>query len=385
MGTEIQIKELTFAEDSLYKTQRVKVGGKSFLTPSKAMDIKRYIPGVGINQAARGINEAYKTFTAERIKHAQTTSREQEINREITRLITKHATEDDTNLCFVQFDENRLPNKDEIEFLTNLSYVHSDMTPLPLIPRFLKDVKQDGLKRFEEYNHFVKEAIDCINVLNHKPIMGVIPLAISTLFIPELLKTYIKEGITALCLDFQGSTVNGSVTTIRRLVKELKQQKMLNSSFIYSFNLGSGKLPKSKEVVPAKDILSFGFGFDTIGGMHVQKRLDPETRARIISAQNIFENSLRLFNKEDYGYYRATKKETVDKIYPKDSRIPLADLEKIKVHRNMDKLFNQEQQGLEAVNLRQVIREEHELLKYLGKKQYVEGNDIKTLGNVKNK
>lgn len=385
MVKEVQIKDLMFADDSLYKSQIVKIGSKSFRTPIKVMDINRYIHGINMNKSIKGVNEICKKFNSTRITNALTTSREEEINNEINRRLRIYCSDDEVNICFTEFEEDGLPKEEEIEYLTNLSYVHSDITPLPLIPKFFRGIKQDAIKKFEIYHHFIKDTINSINELNNKPIMGIIPMSLPTAFIPQLLDTYINEGITALCLDYQGSTVGSSLTKIRRLVRSINKENVLEKTFIYSLNLGPGKLPKSKEVVPAKDILSFGYGFDAIGGIHVQKKLPPEIRQKILSAQNIFENSLRLFNKEDYGYYRATKKETVDKIYPHDSNIPLNILERIKKEYNVDKLFNQEQQGLEALNLRKVINENHELLKYLDRKEYVEKIDIKNLEKIKRK
>jgi len=382
MAHEIKVKDLTFAEDSYYKTQRVKIGSKSFVTPIKALDLKRNIAGVEVDASIKGVNEVYRTFNSKSLINVQTTSREQEINNEINRLVKKYSSEEEVNICFAEFEDIKIPNEDEIEYLTNLSYVHSDITTLPLLPKIAKNMTANN---FNEYDTFVKKAINTIEVLNNKPIMGTIPMTIPSAFIPPLLKTYLDSGVTALCLDFQGSTVGGSLTKIRALVKSMKMQKLIEQSFIYSINLGAGKLPKGKEVVPAKDILSFGYGFDAIGGQHIRKKLPPEIRAKILSSKNMFENSLRLFNKSNYGYYRATKKETVKEIYPKDSSIPLEILERIKTKSNIDKLFNQEQQGFEAINLRTVIKEEHKLLSYLNKKEYVENNDLKALENIKKK
>lgn len=380
MNKEIKIRDLLFAEDSFYKTQRVEISGKSFITPAKAMDIRRNITGVSLNPSIKGINEVYRVFKSASIYDARTTDKELKINNEINRLFRRYSSEDQVNICFVEFEEQKLPTEEELEYLTNLSCVHSDITPLPLVPRFSKAITIDN---FDEYNNFVKKAIETIEVLNNKPIMGIIPMPVPSAFMPTLLNTYIDNGITALCLDFQGSTIGSSLTKIRALVKAIKKQNLLEESFIYSLNLGGGKLPKSKDVVPAKDILSFGYGFDTIGGQHIRRRLPPEVRAKILSSKDISKNSLRLFNKDDYGYYRAIKKETIKEIYPPDSSIPLGLLEKLMAPSNIDKLFNQEQQGLEAINLRTVIKEENKLLNYLKRKRFVDQKDIKSIHNLK--
>jgi len=382
MANNFKVKDVVFAEDSYYKTQQVTIGGKNFETPIKALDLKRNIGSIQATNTIKGLNEYYKIFNSKSIANLRTTNREQEINNEINRAFKRYSSDNEVNLCFAEFEDDKIPNKEELEYLTNLSYVHSDITPLPLLPRVVKNVTAIN---FDDYHNFVKDAIKTINEVNHKPIMGVIPIAIPSAFTPLLLKTYLDNGITALCLDFQGSTIGSSATKIRELVKFIKKNKAWEESFIYSLNLGEGRLPKSKEIVAAKDILSFGYGFDAMGGKHIKMRLSPEVRLKILSNKNIFENSLRLFNKQNYGYYRATKKETVEKIYPKDSNIPLSLLETINKQTKIDKLFNQEQQGLETVNLRTVIKEQHKLLKYLDKKEYVEKNDIKTLEKIKQK
>ena len=370
MAHEIKVKEVIFADDSFYKTQRVHIGSKNFQTPIKALDLKRNVTDIKIPDTIKGINENYRTFDSKRIA----------INNEIANGFKKFGSADEVNICFAEFEENKIPDKDELEYLTNLSYVHSDITPLPLLPRVVRNIT---LSNFEQYHKFVKDAINTIDESNNKPIMGVIPMPMPSAFLPQLLNTYLDDGITALCLDFQGSTVTSSKTKIRELVKLITRKNSLDKFFTYSLNLGEGKLPKDKEVVAARDILSFGYGFDAMGGKHIKPRLPKEIWARIMSSKNITENSLRLFNKQNYGYYRATKKETVEKIYPKDSNVPLTLLEAVKKNMNIDKVFNQEQQGLETVNLRTVIKEQHKLLKYLDKKEYVEKNDIRTLEKVK--
>ena len=380
MAHEIKVKEVIFADDSFYKTQRVRIGSKNFQTPIKALDLKRNVTGIKIPDNIKGINENYRTFDSKRIANLKTTNREQEINNEIANGFRKFGSADEVNICFAEFEENKIPDKDELEYLTNLSYVHSDITPLPLLPRVVRNIT---LSNFEQYHKFVKDAIKTIDESNNKPIMGVIPMPMPSAFLPQLLNTYLDDGITALCLDFQGSTVTSSKTKIRELVKLITRKNALGKFFTYSLNLGEGKLPKDKEVVAARDILSFGYGFDAMGGKHIKPRLPKEIWARIMSSKNITENSLRLFNKQNYGYYRATKKETVDKLYPRDSNVPLNLLEAVKKNMNIDKVFNQEQQGLETVNLRTVIKEQHKLLKYLDKKEYVEKNDIRTLEKVK--
>ncbi len=382
MTTEIEIKDLTVAEDSYYKTQRIRVGNKNFVTPIKAIDLNKCQPSIGISNEIRGINEAYKIFDSEKIKKLLRSDREQEINNEIERTYKKYGSVEQVNLCFTEFEGDKLPTEEELEYLTNLAHVHSDITPLPLLPKLARKVNPDNLTN---YTDFIRKAIGTIEELNNHPIMGILPMPVPSAFLPNILQAQLDLGVNAFCLDFQGSTVTSSKTKLRALIKFLKKADLLESVFIYSLNLGAGRLPKDRDIVSAKDILSFGYGLDVIGGQHIRRRLSPEVLAKILSAKKMFENSIRLFNKEDYGYYKATKSQIVEEVYPSDSSIPLSLLQRIDGNKGIEKLFNQEQQGFEAVHLRTVIAEEHQLLKYLGKKKQVEASEIKALENIKKK
>lgn len=381
MTTELEIRDLVFAEDCYYKTQRVKIGNKSLITPIKAVDLNKAKTGLNFNSTMRGVNEVYKIYNSSKIGTILSTAdREPEINNEIDRTYRKFTQEGELNICFTEFDDLNYPTQKELDYLTDLSHVHSDLTPLPLTPKLSKSVTPEN---FDKYQNYIKNAIKTIEDLNNKPIMGVLPIPMPSTFLSLLLEFYLKNGINAMCLDFQGSTIGSSKTKIRQLVKELKKQKVLDKSFLYSINLGSGKLSKDKNVVPAKDILSYGYGFDAIGGQHIRKKLSPEILAKLLSNKNIFGNSKRLFNKNDYGYYKTIGNDAITSAYSNDSGIPLASLLNLSKNKDADKIFNQEQQGLEAVKLRTVIREENYLLKYLETKKQVEPNDIKSLSNVK--
>ena len=252
MADEIKVKDVTFADDSYYKTQRVVVGSKNFQTPIKALDLRRNVVGIDTPKSIKGLNEYYKVFNSKSIAHLKTTSREQDINNEISRVLKKFTYADEVNVCFAEFEEDKIPNEDELEYLTNLSYVHSDITPLPLLPRVAKKV---NLSNFDLYHKFIKDAINTIEELNNKSIMGVIPISMPSAFLPQLLGTYLDNGITALCLDFQGATISSAATKIRELVKSIKKRNVLDKIFTYSLNLGEGKLPKSKEVIAAAKFL----------------------------------------------------------------------------------------------------------------------------------
>ena len=98
--------------------------------------------------------------------------------------------------------------------------------------------------------------------------------------------------------------------------------------------------------------------------------------------KNREDNRLRLFNKEDYGYYRLGVSE-IDEIYPIDSIIKQesfgnenSDL------RSLQKNFNLEQTGLEAIRLREIISNQ-EPKEYLSNKTQVKKEDYKKIIKMK--
>ena len=150
MANNFKVKDVVFAEDSYYKTQKVEIGGKNFETPIKALDLKRNIGSIQTPTTIKGLNEYYKIFNSKSIANLRTTNREHEINNEINRAFKRYSSDNEVNLCFSEFEDDKIPNKEELEYLTNLSYVHSDITPLPLLPRVAKSVTATN---FDNYHN----------------------------------------------------------------------------------------------------------------------------------------------------------------------------------------------------------------------------------------
>jgi hypothetical protein len=201
---------------------------------------------------------------------------------------------------------------------------------------------------------------------------------------PAVLDIYENEGVNAFCVDFHGRTVSGNLSSIRALLRQLKQRKMLESSLLYGLNIGQGKLIKDKEVVPARDILSFGMAFDVFGGQHFRPKLPREVWERIAAKKDVQQNKIRMFNKDDYGYYKINPS-VVSSVYPKDSQIPVKLLENAKNQKEIEKVFNMEQQALEAAHLQEILAETDNPLAYIQKKKYVDAGDIKNIQNLKKK
>ncbi len=98
--------------------------------------------------------------------------------------------------------------------------------------------------------------------------------------------------------------------------------------------------------------------------------------------KNREENKLRLFNKEDYGYYRLDIGE-LEGIYPRDSIIKKESfINENSELRNLQKNFNMEQIGLETIRLRDIINNQ-EPKEYLSHKTHVKKEDFKKIMNMK--
>jgi hypothetical protein len=162
-------------------------------------------------------------------------------------------------------------------------------------------------------------------------------------------------------------------------MRSLKEHDLLENSFIHSINANQGRFNKDANVVGAKDILSFGLGFDSMGERHKPLKGPKEFFEKL---QNREENKLRLFNKEDYGYYKISPNEIQD-VYPKDSIIKMDSFanENLDV-RNLQKSFNLEQIGLETLRLREIINEQS-ALEYLSNKLLVKKEDYKKIARMK--
>jgi hypothetical protein len=168
--------------------------------------------------------------------------------------------------------------------------------------------------------------------------------------------------------------------------KILVKDKKLDHTFMYAYNVSPGRLSRSKEAVSAKNILSFGFGFDAMGRKHKRPNFDP--KRGMVGNADTEEKKMRLFNRYDYGYYRVLGSERIKEIYPKDEPCLNVDafmkaLSSKSSLRRCEALINNEQLGREALNLQGVIKHER-LSDYLSEKTYVKKPYIKTIKEYRN-
>lgn len=378
MTTHLDIE--TVSDDnqkSLFRSQRVKLSGKSAVTPFRVLDPSKFRTDADLNRKAFGFNEIYKEINSERIGLLQKSAIEHDrFDRELVNL-SRRGQNSDLGICLVKFvskGTNPFPVAKEIEFLTDVSHSYSDVTPLPLI-----DARIDE-SNFQRYLTFVKSSLDAIEELNQKPIMGVLPNIPRELY-PKLLDFYFKNDINAFCFDFNGQTPDH--LKLRPILRHLNKNKALGKSLIYVVNAKPGRVLKNSIIIPSKDFIAYGFGLDILGESHVGLRRPKEFFEKMKSALATQQaNKKRIFIKSDYGYYKTSEKSEVESVFPPDTKISL-DRILGDDQKTWQKLFNMEQQAVEAAEIRKRLGEldpKETILDYVKEKTQIQ-KEMKHLQN----
>lgn len=379
MSNHIEFKKVCPDDDTLYVTKELRINGKNLSTPIKSQGLSSKLI---LNDKIKGINEFYRKFSLDEdlkknsiYKVLSSPEKLRDLNYKFNSLIRKTDTNREINLCFIEYDDANYPEKKPLEFILDTAYEYSDITPLPIISNIAQRV--DSEEEFAKYMKFLEESLEIIETLNHKPIMGIVPPL--QFYIKDIVEFYAKKGIDAFVFDFDGKTPLSMPQVIRSFMRSLKENELLENSFIHSININQGRFNKEVNVVGAKDILSFGLGFDSMGERHKPLKGPKEFFEKL---KNREDNRLRLFNKEDYGYYRLGVSE-IDEIYPIDSIIKQESFGNENPDlRSLQKNFNLEQTGLEAIKLREIISNQ-EPKEYLSNKTHVKKEDYKKIIKMK--
>ncbi len=383
MSNYIKVTKPLFADDLHIKSQKININGKKFKTPIKAVDMSNLRRDITLNENIKGLNEVFKTFNKKSLD-SYLNGEKDETKNIYANLGTKiRKTEDnEANICFILYESPDLPSGKSIDFLTNVSYNFSDATPLPLLSSFF-DENKNFRDQFEQYVEFMGNTIESINRFNNKPIIGVIPFDIPSMFVSTLMDFYYSNDITSFVYDFKGRVYAGNEGKLRELMISLKNLDISEESFLYSTNVNPGKILKGAPVIRATDVLVYNFGFDAIGDNHIRRRFPPALIEKM--KERVGPKSIRLLNSENYGYYKTADLDVLGEIYPqKETSIPFTtftvDNAKSK---QCQKLFNTERIGLETVKYQNMINEDVEVSEYLKTKDIIRDQDIKVLLDFK--
>ncbi|MGD6853135.1 MAG: hypothetical protein ACQCN6_13835 [Candidatus Bathyarchaeia archaeon] len=372
-------------DESLYTTKEIRTSGQSIKTPIIAYNNNLIRNDEQVAPITRGLNEIYceietqKTPLTKLVKSTEATNN---LDQRIKFQLRKTAP-NEINLCILECNIQAYPSPQEWEFVLDTAHANSEIVPIPNTPEIVDKIIVSE-EKFEAYLAFLKQSIDYLRVINEKPIMGVIP-TLSYTNTRQLMEFYIDYGINAFYVDFAARNMITARRDCMNVLKVLKRHEMIENSFLYAYNLNSGRLTKTTDAVAAKDIIAFGFGFSAFGRKHKRPKVDANVWRQI----NTMPNKVRIFNKKDYGYYRVINSNKISDFYPPDSCFTaeqfghFLSLSTTEIRR-CEALFNTEQLGMEAFRLRQIIKDDVPI-DYLSHKAHVRKEDIKTMRNFKAK
>lgn len=372
MSEDTKVRTLAEDEKTLLRVQQISANGKTVITPTKGIDLVKLTSSTKKHFPTRQINEIYREITPEKIKEVNSSSIElDEFAQKISTELNKSEKDKELSLLFVKFAGLRYPTEKEIEFLTDVSYEYSDITPIPSVTEYPKELNETKLEGFMGY---LKDSIETIKQLNKTPIMGVLPLGLPRDYFSEkLIPFYLENGINSFYFDFEGKMLNP--LGLRPILRYLSHEKVLEKCFLYSINANIGRLKKEANAITAKDFLNFGYGFSAVGEQHVRVKRPKEFYANL---KLIKSDKVRMFNSTDYGYYRVESKTEIEKLCPSNGSFSVEDIFTDK--KKMAKVFNMQQQLFETSVLQQKVSEDNAkgALNYLDSKQYAK-DDLKLM------
>jgi len=331
----------------------------------------------------RGFNEIYKIVETRQTPLSdliRNLDKQDEFNYRISNDRNKANTEKELTVCYIEYIGDAYPDEKELEFILDTSYCNSDLVPLPIIHRITKNISSDS--EFQKYIDFLSRSVEFITSFNRKPVIGIIP-RLAYLYMTELVDFYASNDIRIFSVDLACRNVFTLKQPLLSCFRQLNEYGLLEEGFINAINTSPGRFIKKKSVINSKDILCYGFGFDSIGRRHRPLRMPKEIWEKIDRSFEKF----RLFNKDDYGYYKILNTSQIDEVYQFDSSLPrfvFSDprLTNRRAMNRYENIYNLEQIGLESFRIRNIIKE-NSPRKYLSQKHYVKKQDIRKIQKFK--
>jgi hypothetical protein len=353
-------------QDSAFRarTVRLTAGGKEVLTPIRALDLKdgRTESRIIDNPSIRGLNEVYSNVTPALLDEIDNDAEKQAaFIRGLQQGVDKINFRSEINLFVFVFDgAGRSPTDQQIDYLTNLvtgsPYNDAVLTPL------LRGVSGD------DYAAYLRKFFERLrSYTDSETIMGSIP-HIAHIELDPILQTYIENGVRLFALDLDGKDpliLYPNINTVFRAMRTIEHDLSgEDCCYLHGINMKRPRGIEKKQVTPAKDILVYEMGFNSFGSSHIKPKffLNPQPP----------KNVAWVLNRSDYGYYATSSPHAREITHDSDVSIKLADVvsDATPNIRRRARLFNVEQQGLEALTIQSRIRSQ-ELETYLREKEQV--------------
>lgn len=391
MGLDVHPIDKDKNDETLYMTKSVRATSDiSIKTPIMAYSNGLINSNEKVASGTRGLNEIYCEINTNKIPLKKLVTDTKFSDSLVSRIRaqqpkSQNMSGNEIDICILECDLERYPKDDGWDFLLNTVHGYSHIVPLPNIPFITNQINSEA--KFKKYLAFVEKSIKYLRDYNGKPIMGGIP-KLPYEYTKRLVLFYLENDINALYFDFAARNPTILIPDLLEIFKILVQNKKIDQTFMYAYNVSAGRLSKTKEAVSAKNILAFGFGFDAMGRKHKRSSFVPLPPPQGLGGEaNTDEKKIRLFNRSDYGYYRVVGSQRIREIYPTDE--PCIEIEtfmkatssKSKLTR-CEALMNNEQLAREALNLQGVIKHDPPS-QYLSQKKYVKRSYISALKNHK--
>ena len=384
---EATVKLVATDSSIMLSKKRVRVRGKETETPRCVLSItsSKMSEALAIQDSTtRGINELYRRLTKSKLhKMSRNNGEQMRFTRTMQNAVDKIESPNEINMIVLEYDNRtdeekmsnirqaQIPVVDEIQYLCDLIVAPYNDIVIPSIMPFLNGTRYlDFLHQFFEY----------IPSYYSGPVMGLIPGGLHRIEFPRIVDFYSEKEIRLFLMDMRGGTPENHYADINLVLRLLSQLEKESGEVCYlqGLNVSYGRPRTTTPVAPAKDILSVFLGFDSFGRSHIAPRLPPDLYER-----HPHPSSFRIFNRNDYGYYRSDVASPENFKDEERATINLIDLHSRPDRRNLARIFNVERHGIETSLVRDLIEEQDSLADYVRTKKHVEGRPLKQVLDLK--
>lgn len=319
-------------------------------TPFAAQPLDRWTEDDIPLDSVRGFNEIYRQVPTDYFDS------ERDLENEIERTVEK-AAPNSVNCIFFSITGEEAISKELLKELARLQKKYSVFFAVPFRPKIVDAINSDEREidieaYFNRYESMVFDYLDVVsNLESDKSVMGSIPV------LPwgrtrSLTQNYLKQGISALCVNFNGRSPLVQPAQIDHILAplqaEIEYHGWHRDGFLYAINADRGRRAS------AADFLSLATGFDAIGGYHTSPRGDEEFFKKL---QEQDTSPFRIFRRSHYIYNDVPPSE-VSGAFPDHTNLDADRAQQLSEDGNatgIRKVLRGEQMGLAANKLRNEI------------------------------
>jgi len=330
----------------------------------------------------RGLNEVFRDIDVGKLQkmYEEDGKKEEDFSKNLYRAVNARATKSEVKM--VRFDlstsNDNLSVSDELlDYLLCLLNTAGNDIFIPPIP------STNNHYSIELARHILDKIDQQNKNFTPKPILGYIPGAIPTKKTMELIDEYVKRGVAMFGFDFRGGSIEKYSPKVRKIVNKLREveKDTGNQSYLHAFNVSPAK--EGDVIIPATDMLSYEYGFDSYGLSHYHRQYPPELLTEMAKKGWVFDEekakkNLKVFATEDYGHHSVESivKDGIEGKIKKDgslvalSTIEVAAIRYVKL-KAMSIRYTGENTGTESRSVGGRIKSKEKLSEYLKEKQYV--------------